>query len=367
MAKCKYCGNSAGFFSRSHKECKEKHERGLMGLRNMLQRYFEGGITATKVGANILQNKAPYFLKDEDIANISSEVVDGFTTKLQRPYNPHLLTLISEYIQNIGISYSLLNANGAMDRLGQKVMYGFLIDYFAQGVSINQANNNALAVTNIIPLSYEKKNKVYMNVLNKAASKFMKDGYMTDAEEKLITSYSQNLGLSLNNLPTDYSNTDLEKIGQAIVLKDLEKGIFPKQTSTSVPVLLSKGECPLWVYHNVTMLQEKIQREYRGRSGGFSFRVCKGVTYRTGQFRGHPVERSYMDTIGTGSLVVTNKNLFFHCNTASAKIPFAKLIGITPYSDGIEVHKEEAKPKRIVFQGFDSWFILNVLSHVNNI
>lgn len=26
---CKYCGNDAGWFSHSHKECKEKHEQGV--------------------------------------------------------------------------------------------------------------------------------------------------------------------------------------------------------------------------------------------------------------------------------------------------------------------------------------------------
>ncbi len=34
-------------------------------------------------------------------------------------------------------------------------------------------------------------------------------------------------------------------------------------------------------------------------------------------------------------------------------------------SDGLEVHKEEAKPKRTVFQGFDAWFLMNVLNIVN--
>ena len=116
-----------------------------------------------------------------------------------------------------------------------------------------------------------------------------------------------------------------------------------------------------------SMFQEKIQREYRGRSGGFSFRICKGVTYRTGQFKGRPVENSYMDKIGIGSLVVTNKHIYFHCPTASVKVPFAKLVGVEPYSDGIELHKEEAKSKRIIFQGFDSWFIVSVLSHIDKI
>ena len=364
MAKCKYCGKSAGFFSRSHQECEDKHEKGIQGLTSMLQRYFQGSITSSKMGQNIVQNKAPYYLTDDDIANVASKVVSDFTTNLRRPYSGQMLNLISDFIQNIGISYSKLNENGVMNNLGQKLMQGFLVEYFANGVSMAQVNNNANAVCNIIPINGQQKNDVYMTVLNKAASNFMKDGYMTDSEEQLISSYSSHLGLSLNNLPNQFTNTDLEKIGQAIVLKDLEKGILP-QKPVSVPVLIGKGECALWVYHNVTMLQEKVQREYRGRSGGFSFRVCKGVTYRTGQFKGRPVEHSYLDTIGNGSLVVTNKHLYFHCATASVKIPYSKLVGVTPYSDGLEVHKEEAKPKRTVFQGFDSWFIMSVLNHIN--
>ncbi len=121
------------------------------------------------------------------------------------------------------------------------------------------------------------------------------------------------------------------------------------------------------VYDNVTMFQEKIVREYQGGSRGMSYRICKGVTYRTGSFKGRPVERSSMDKVGVGSLVITNKHFFFHCPTASVKIPYSKLVGVTPYSDGLEVHKEEAKPKRTVFQGFDAWFAMNVLNQVNNV
>ena len=34
-------------------------------------------------------------------------------------------------------------------------------------------------------------------------------------------------------------------------------------------------------------------------------------------------------------------------------------------ADGIELHQEGVKAKRLVFQGFDSWFMMNVLSLVN--
>lgn len=364
MAKCKYCGKSAGFFSRYHDECKTRHEQGMHGLSGMLKNFFQGNISASKMGQNIVQNKAPYFLSDDDIATVAEKEVNSFASKLKRPFSPNIISIISDFIQNIGISYSKLNRNGVMTNLGQKLIQGYHIEYFASSLPMNQVNMNSLAVTNIIPLSANEKDEVYMNVLNRAASNFMRKGQITDAEEQLINSYSYQLGLSLNNMPNQYASADLDKIGQAIILKNLEKGILP-QKSISVPVLLCKGECALWVYHNVTMLQEKIQREYRGRSGGFSFRIFKGVTYRTGQFKGRPVENSYLDTIGNGSLVVTNKHLYFHCATASVKIPYSKLVGVTPYSDGLEVHKEETKQKRTVFQGFDSWFIIKMLSLIN--
>ena len=363
MAKCKYCGKSAGLFSRSHKECKEKHEQGMQGLAGLLKKYFQGTITANKVGQKIIQNRVPYYLNDDDIAQVASKEIAAYTASLRRPYSIQMLTVISGLIQNIGISYSKLNESGIMDHLSQKLMQGFLVEYFANGIPMQSILNSINAVNNVMPINAQKRNDVYMTVLNKAATNFMKNGYMTDSEEKLIISYSSQLGLSLNNLPMQFGNTDLEKVSQTLILKDLEKGILP-QTNSAVPVLLGKGESVLWVYHNTTMLQEKTEREYRGRTGGFSFRVCKGITYRTGQFKGKPVEHTYLNTVGTGSLVVTNKHVYFHCNTASIKLPYTKIVGVTPYSDGIEFHKE-TKPYRTVFQGFDSWFVMNVLSIVN--
>lgn len=363
MATCKYCGQPAGLFSRVHKECEEKHRSGIQGLGRMLHKYFSGAISAQDMGTKIQKNRLPYHLSNEDIAEVSASVINDYASTLHRPFTQQTLILIKDFLKNIGVPYTLINKNGVLDDLGQKLFQGFSVEYFAQGVPMSQVAINTASVISILPLSSQKKEEAYMNVLNKAASNFMKGGMLSDNEERLISSYANSIGISLNDLPEQYASEDLSKIGQAIVLKGLSQGKLPQQPLT-VPVILSKGECVLWVYDRVTLYQEKVEREYRGRSGGFSFRVCKGVTYRTGQFRGRPIEHSYMDLVSVGSLVITNKNLIFHSPTSSLKIPFNKIVGVSPYSDGLEVHKDGAGSKRTVFQGFDSWFVMNVLNQM---
>ena len=364
MGTCKYCGQSAGFFSRAHKECEEKHERGLKGMGDLMRRYFSGSVSADDLRAKLTNNRLPYFLSDDDIATVAITAIKAWGNSLKRPYPTDTLPRIKTYLNAIAIPYEKLNEKGEMDVLALKLFQGYVVDFFAKGVSLSQIKINTDSVISVLPLSQQKKDEAYYNVLNKTADKFMADGWLADNEQRLIESYTSSLGIALNCLPMQYQSKSLTRIGQAIVLKDLQRGVLP-QKPLAVPVMLDRGECALWVYDNVTMFQEKVTREYVGGSRGMSYRICKGVTYRTGSFKGHPVERSHMDKVGVGSLVVTNKHFFFHCPTASVKIPYSKLIGVTSYSDGLEVHKEEATPKRTVFQGFDAWFVMNVLNQIN--
>lgn len=364
MGTCKYCGLSAGIFSKAHKECEEKHERGINGMKELMRRYFAGAVSSSDLQMKIGRNRTPYFLSDEDIAMAAISALTDYSNSLRLPYNQTVLSNIKSFIAGVGVPYSVLNSKGELDRIGQKLFQGFVIDFFAKGVPMSQVQVNANSVMSVIPLNQTLVNETYYNVLNKAADNFMKDGVMTDHEQRLIESYTSSLGISLNNLPSYCQNGGLERIAQSMILKNLQNGIYPANPLT-VPVMLTKGEKVIWVYDNVTMLQEKITREYVGGSRGMSYRICKGLTYRTGSFKGHPVERSTMETIGVGEFVITDKNFFFHCPTASVKIPYKKLVGLTPYSDGLEVHKEEAKPKRTVFQGFDAWFVMNVLNLIS--
>lgn len=366
MGKCKYCGQSAGIFSHAHKECEEKHSKGLTGMEHLMGKYFSGGVSASDLASKLSRNKPAYYLTDDDIADIAATAITSFGNTLRRPYSGALLSKIKDFIAAVPVSYTAINKNGALDNLAKKLFQGYVVDFFARGVPLSQIQVSTDSVTSVLPMTSQQKNDAYINVLGKAADKFLADGMLTDREQQQIELYASSLGIALNCLPSQHQNESLARIGQAMILKDLQNGIMPKNPLT-VPVMLGRGEVAIWVYDNVTMYQEKFIREYQGGSRGVSYRICKGVTYRTGSFKGRPVERSSMECVGTGSLVITNKHFFFHCPTASVKIPYSKLVGVTPYSDGLEVHKEEAKPKRTVFQGFDAWFVMNVLNLVNNV
>ena len=150
------------------------------------------------------------------------------------------------------------------------------------------------------------------------------------------------------------------------ILKNIQNGIMPN-ISVSTPILLGKNESILWTYNGVNLYEEKITKEWVGRSCGYTVRIFKGLSYRTGQMRGSPVEHSSMELKGTGALYITDKNLIFHSQEKGLKIPFNKIVGISPYSDGIEVHRDGNNQKRITILGFDPWFLMNVLTTIHNL
>lgn len=257
MGTCKYCGQSAGIFSKAHKECEEKHERGINGMRELMRRYFAGAVSSSDLQIKIGRNRTPYFLSDVDIATAAVSVLTDYANSLRLPYNQSILSNIKSFIGRVGVQYSILNNKGELDRIGHKLFQGFVVDFFAKGVPMSQVQVNANSVLSVIPLNQTLVNEAYYNVLNKAADNFMKDGVMTDNEQRLIESYTSSLGISLNNLPPCCQNGGLERIAQSMILKNLQNGIYPSNPLT-VPVMLTKGEKVIWVYDNVTMLQEKL-------------------------------------------------------------------------------------------------------------
>lgn len=364
MGTCKYCGKSAGIFSNIHKECEGKHDQGLAILEGALRSYW-GNTTQigelTKVISNV---KLMYYVSSDDLASSSAKCIDEWTDTIHWPFHSAQLTRVQDFINHIGISYQSINTTGALDRLCQKMLRGFMAEYFTNQKTLQRSLQIAQQVMKVMPISRQLEQDAYYEMLGQASKNYLKNGIMTQAEQQKVDEYVSTLGLSLINLPPSLQGTQVEELGQASILSDIQAGKQPRY-SINAPIILAKGENALWCYNHVTMYQEKIRREHVGSINTVSFRIMKGVTYRTGGFRGHPVETSYMENMGLGSLYVTNKNIIFMGQTRSIKVPYNKIIGINPYSDGMEVQRDGNNVKRLVFQGFDCSFILNVINLIN--
>lgn len=361
MGTCKYCGQSTVLFSRSHKECENKHDNALSEFGKVCSAFFAGHKSQTDIVNYRNRLKTNSFLSDEDIVIIADKAIRAYTDSIRRPFVPSQLALVDSFINAIGVSYANLNRNGAVDTFSQKLLKGFMVDYFTDQLTLPAAQKRCQRVTSTLPMNVTNERNAYLYVLDKAAKNFLADGMLTDQEQQKIDNYISALALPVSNLPAEFNGSDLEKLGQASILKNYEKGIFPPR-DISIPVVLGKQESVLWAFNGVTLYEEKIEREWVGRNHGMSFRICRGVYYRTGGSKGHPVEHSTMQPLGTGTLFVTNKNLIFHSMMKGLKIQYKKIIGATPYSDGIEIHRDVANAKRLTFQGLDSWFIMNLLS-----
>ena len=365
MSTCKYCGKDAGWFSKAHKECEDKHEQGVKDFEAVVSSYFTSRATASDVQHTKVRLTNDAFLSEEDVCSVSDTIIRQYTASIHRPFSPSSMKLMDEFLSSVGVSYSKINKDGAVDEFTKKLMKGFMVEYFTNQLPLQTAHHRCETVLSKFPMIQSNIEDAYLYVLNKAATNFLKDGFLTDDEQQKIDEYVKYLSLPVNNLPAQYQNSEISKLGQVSILKSVQRGVIPR-TNMVAPIILGKNETILWTYNGVSLYQEKITKEWVGRSGGFSFRIIKGVYYRTGSMKGHPVEHSSMEFNGTGSLCVTNKNLIFYSQQKSVKVPFNKIVGITPYSDGIEVHKDGANQKRMTMQGFDPWFLMNLLSLIGN-
>ena len=352
-------------FSSVHKECEEKHSAGVGELRRLLANYFNRCTTISDVQQLVPQLRRDNYITADDIALEAGAAIDSHTGVIHRPFSAQVVAEIVQLIAALGEPYSVLDRNGAVTRFAQKIIKGYIADFFTGRIDIYAAQSATGQVSLSLPLSKEALQETYLYMLNKAATNFLKDGLLSSQEEQLVDTYTKAFGIATNNLPATYQNSDIVRLTQSTILAGLQRGVVPQQNK-NVPIMLGREEVVLWQYGEVKLYEEKVQREYHGNRGGFSIRVCKGVYYRPSTSRVKPVEHSYMNLEGTGTLYVTNKHLVFNSNAKGVKIPYNKIIGVTPYADGLEVNRD-GNAKRIIFQGFDSWFVVNAMSLITNL
>lgn len=224
-------------------------------------------------------------------------------------------------------------------------------------------NVEKLANDNYIPST--EIDQLYTNGFDNAIEKFLDDGVLTKEEEEKVEEFIKQLNLTQEILD---KNGSLQRLNKASIIREITEGNIPEarmKIQGHLPFNFHKDEKLIWLFQNVEFFEQRTKTQYRGGYSGVSIKIAKGVYYRTGGFKGHPVKVEEMKFIGKGIFAITNKHVYFASSSKSIKIPFSKIITIYPYENGIGLQKDGATAKPQIFKNIDGWFTYNVISNLN--
>jgi hypothetical protein len=201
----------------------------------------------------------------------------------------------------------------------------------------------------------------------RAVEKALNDGVLTTSEETNLASFSASF--SLDQAALDRSGA-LSRVVKAAVLRDILEGRLPQRveiTGGALPINLQKSERIVWVFQNTQYLEDRTRRTYVGGSHGASIRIAKGVYYRVGAFRGQPVDRTERVQVDTGVVVVTTRHIYFAGPRKAFRIKHEKIVSVTPFQDGVAIHRDAMTAKPQILVTGDGWFTYNLLVNIGNV
>lgn len=216
-------------------------------------------------------------------------------------------------------------------------------------------------------INFSMKKSYIISVWESAINNYLDDNAISEDEEEKLSRYQEFFGLEQNELDR---NGFYIKMVKGAILHDLASGKIPQRVTLggeSLAINFDKDEKIIWVFQHVGLYQEKTQRHYEGRSQGVSVRIMKGVYYRTSAFKGRPVDTTYLSQIASGILAVTNKNIYYSSQEKSFKLPYKKIVSTFQYQDGIQIHKDAANSKPLIFLTNDGWFTNNLIENLIHI
>lgn len=193
-----------------------------------------------------------------------------------------------------------------------------------------------------------------------AVNHFLEDGDLEPEEEKRLALFAERFGLTQEELDKSGAYTRFVK---GSVLRELMEDRIPSRFRAigTLPFNFQKNETLIWAFDDVAYYEEKTRRQYVGGSQGVSIRIAKGIYYRVGSFKGHPVETVERVYMGKGILAVTNKHIYFNSPARTFRVRLDKIVSFIPFSNGIGIQRDASSAKPQFFITGDGWFTYNLL------
>ena len=204
--------------------------------------------------------------------------------------------------------------------------------------------------------SIKLKNRFYALALKNTTQ----DRRLSPDEDAMLTKLSAHFNVSDKDKIRSYKDLARFKL-----LHSIELGELPVVNASGLS--LQKNEQVHWVQSS-SMLEEKTKRQYIGGSRGVSVRIAKGVSFRTGGFRGHVETSQEIVPVSAGELIITNKRIVFRGDRKNFTSTWAKIIDLELFGNGIRIGKEgQQKPGLFQFNnGEDAEIVGMICSNIIN-
>jgi len=226
-------------------------------------------------------------------------------------------------------------------------------------------------INSIADKNFIKKNEIdslYTKGFDNAVDTFLSEGLLTEISEDKIKKYREHYNFEQDRIIDQ--NGSLQKVAKSSIIREILNGTIPDpklNIDGTLPFLLQKSEHIIWLFPNVDFYEQRTKTVYQGGSQGMSVRIAKGLYYRASAFKGQPIKSEEMTYICRGLFALTNKHVYFASQMKNFKVPYNKVLTITPYEDGIGMQKDGANTKPQIFKGLDGWFTYNVISNLNQL
>lgn len=239
-----------------------------------------------------------------------------------------------------------------------------LVDLIKESVIKNYPMNDLSTIIEDVPTSDRK------SLLTKGLDLALKEinqniSNINDNTESYIDSYIEKFNIEEYATPSNRTYFDYLL---NLTINDLLHGVNPHRcTISGISLNFQSNENVLIVFQDVVFCKEVVKTSYIGTSSGISVKIARGVYYRKGNFGSIPLINRNIDPIRQGTLIFTNKSIYFYSLEQTIQYPYSKILVFVPFEDGIGIQTNRANAKSDFFYGLDGVASYNIFANIKNI
>lgn len=248
-------------------------------------------------------------------------------------------------------------------KVGMSRLRGELAEAMLQGRDLNALKARLLSSNDPNNISVDEKRLAAITVWEGTVDHFLDDGAIDSDEESILVAYQEQFDLSQSELDR---NGAYAKFVKGRALDEILRGLVPKRmtVANALPINLQRGESVVWAFSGSQYLEDQNQRTYVGGSNGVSIRIAKGLYYRVSAFKGEAVNTTVRTAVDRGTMLITDKNIYFAGPAKSLRLPYSKIVSFQPFADGFGIIRDGANAKPQLFITGDGWFTFNLVTNL---